>query len=192
MMPTNYQQSQAFLTAHAGIAMLPLGRVALRCNLSIRQIDQFVKLRIGGNLVSHLPYLAGIFDGEGCVHFRFDKRAGHWKSMLSISNTDRRPLELAKTIFGGSISGSEKIGSNYIVFSWNVTGKRSERAAHRLLPYSLVKREQLELYLIARATIGTDFQRVSQETKETREVCAERIRLLKSPVVGKRSVLSAQ
>jgi hypothetical protein len=125
-----------------------------------------------------LSYLAGLFDGEGCVHFRFSSKNQRWVCYLSISNTDRRALEAARDYFGGEIYGSPKKGSNYIVWQWNITGAGSELAARKLIRRSIIKREQLQVYLEARATYANG-SRLSEKTWKTRKACAKKIQLLR-------------
>lgn len=125
-----------------------------------------------------LAYIAGFFDGEGCVHFRCGPE-GDWHSYLSISNTAREPLEIAQELFGGQIYGSPKKGSNYIVWQWNVAGSEAEHCATKLMPFCIVKREQLRSFLHGRKTFAVG-KRISPESRAIREACAARIRVLRS------------
>jgi len=125
--------------------------------------------------------IACLFDGEGCVHFR--RHGTQWANQLTICNTVKAPLDLAKEIFGGSVCGSRKKGSNYIVWQWTVTGVKAEKAAQRLEPHCLIKREQLRVFLEARTTFRPDGSapRLSAEYREKREACAAKLSMLRLP-----------
>jgi hypothetical protein len=56
-----------------------------------------------------LIWAAGFFDGEGCVGIYPGRQAGRvrWRLCLSVVQKDRRPLDLMRERFGGSISRKE-------------------------------------------------------------------------------------
>jgi hypothetical protein len=85
-------------------------------------------------------YLAGLFDGEGCV---------------TVSNGPRRPGNIIvklglvyETIphalqrdFGGSITIQNRKPGRKLLYSWNVTGKRAARFLTLVLPWLRIKRQ---------------------------------------------------
>lgn len=107
---------------------------------------------------TEIAYLAGLFDGEGCVKAYMGNSASK-NSMslkLSMSNSDPEPLELACELFGGSlrcIHLSKRNSKWSDSWCWDVCGKKAEDFARAILPYSLVKKYQLSLFLELRSTL---------------------------------------
>lgn len=91
-----------------------------------------------------LDYFGGLFDGEGSVTIthRFKDNSEQFYVALSLSNTDIRVLELLKEIAGGSIH-TQKLGVNYINYNWYVSHKSARAAIDLLLPYTIIKTEEL-------------------------------------------------
>ncbi len=98
-------------------------------------------------------YLAGLFDGEGCVTVsivtrKSDTRGGKKGSRimnlsLRIANNDPRVLLWLENNFGGRVS-QHGIRDSWV---WIVQGELSVVAAQNLLRYSRMKGDQLERYI---------------------------------------------
>jgi hypothetical protein len=89
-------------------------------------------------------YFAGFFDGEGCVAIY--KR----KYVVSLTNTDIRPLKEAQSIWGGFLSTQEAIGRKGAIrdlWRWQIYGHSARRFLEDILPYVRVKKEQIDVYL---------------------------------------------
>lgn len=92
-----------------------------------------------------LAYLAGFFDGEGCINiskYRRNDRNNHKEySFLRIqaSNLDITPLNLFKNTFGcGSFHQDKRSGC----WAWASTSTvKNKEVLRMLLPFLLVKRE---------------------------------------------------
>jgi hypothetical protein len=59
------------------------------------------------NAEQRLAYLAGFFDGEGCVYIlrcRRPRGYNYYYLEVSISNSMPEPLYLAQSLFGGTIT----------------------------------------------------------------------------------------
>jgi hypothetical protein len=107
-------------------------------------------------------YAAGVFDGEGCVEVYRNKTG--YSMCLTVANDDLRLLRFLAENFGGTIKMRGRHGR------WYVRGEDSERFAIAILPFSIVKKEQLELYLELRDTCQLDYhrQRFSPKVAEYR------------------------
>ncbi|CAE7030805.1 unnamed protein product [Symbiodinium natans] len=92
--------------------------------------------------VQLLRYLAGFFDGDGCVR-------GHRTSVeLSVgqSSSNAAILVLFLKTFGGAVYVHSKgRGIRRPALRWSITGKAAQQAAARLAEETVVKRRQLEL-----------------------------------------------
>jgi len=99
-----------------------------------------------------LAYMAGIFDGEGCVGIKKYKPTGKQRTTcyflyLDMGMTYREIPELFKSVFGGSLR-EERVLRKRSMWRWNATGKTHLAAIlGALIPYLRVKREQALLAL---------------------------------------------
>ena len=50
-----------------------------------------------------LAYVAGLFDGEGCVNFTVAGKQRYWVIRVMIRNTDRDLIQYLQSMFGGRI-----------------------------------------------------------------------------------------
>jgi len=93
--------------------------------------------------VSESAYFAGHFDGEGCVTIRADNE--RFKLQITVQCCYLPVLELYKRFYGGSIRPSSCC-TNKKMWKWNLCGYYAGlRFIDTILPYSLEKKEQLEL-----------------------------------------------
>jgi LAGLIDADG endonuclease len=110
-----------------------------------------------------LAYLAGFFDGEGCVYILQQRRAGppaQFSLEISFTGSDVVPLELAQVCFGGQISRSQDPRlDRKPVHRLRVRSKQAAAALEAMLPYLLVK--------ATRARIAVEFQRATSAPRTT-------------------------
>ena len=109
-----------------------------------------------------LAYAAGFFDGEGCVLVSRHKNKfslggfNHHLSM-TIAQQDRRPLELLCQAFGGTYERSgwrydengnvlDK-GRDRGVLRWKLVGRKAMEFLAAIEPYSVVKKDQINVAL---------------------------------------------
>ena len=144
---------------------------------------------------SDLAYLAGFFDGEGCVAAYVLKRPPTAKSRavrgtrlyVTAANTDRRPLDRFAERFGGAVYVSDKGGTRTDGFNrresfvWMLWGKAAQAALAEMLPFLVVKKAQAEeAMLIVMVNRGSNR---GAEVRALDENIAARIKMLKKQVV---------
>lgn len=85
-----------------------------------------------------LAYIAGFFDGEGCISVHFAS-AEHKNTILRASITQNvpEPLEMIQELFGGSLCRTNKKA-----IQLSINGKKAHIFLETILPYLTVKREQ--------------------------------------------------
>lgn len=95
-------------------------------------------------------YLAGLFDGEGCVGYY--KRGSHkgvpyHSASVHICMTDSRPVKWVMEKVGhGNISFSIKSGNRHNVYSWQLSHQSHVREfLLAIRPYLLLKADQVDL-----------------------------------------------
>jgi hypothetical protein len=99
-----------------------------------------------------LAYLAGLFDGEGCVMIAKKKTRGVSPSFglnVSLSNTDGRVTQLLKQRFGGYVKYAPDRRPNHrACYFWCLSGARMGAAfLQSIRPYTVIKSEQIDLAL---------------------------------------------
>lgn len=109
---------------------------------------------------AELAYLAGFFDGEGCVtisrpqNSKVQGRMYAQSLRISATNTDPRPIERFIAAFGGlkqvksytSQRYRKKDGTPFsAAYVWIATGTPAAQILRSLLPFLLVKKAQAEL-----------------------------------------------
>jgi len=100
---------------------------------------------------AELAYLAGFFDGEGCVSIILNSKSGALTLTVSISQLDPRPLILCQKRFGGSLHRERDHRGFRTRVSWQTSSRLALAALEQLRPYLIVKGEE--------ADIGISYQR---------------------------------
>lgn len=106
---------------------------------------------------SLLHYLAGFFDGEGCVTVIRERKAvrngevrDYFYPAVSVAQIDRAPLRLFQQAFGGSIVVAGKAGEGVRqrdCYVWRPFRAATGDVLATLAPLLIVKRWQAELGL---------------------------------------------
>ena len=91
-----------------------------------------------------VEYWAGFFDGEGCVGVQTSP-AGFTYIHLSVTQMDKKPLELLKAAYGGYITVNKRHGNGRArTWKW---GSNSSQAIRCFLadigPFLIVKAEEV-------------------------------------------------
>ena len=90
-------------------------------------------------------YLAGYFDGEGCVYIT--SKISRHRLEVSITSTDVAPLKLLKDIYGGFLCSRGPRDGNKNQWNWQLRDQRAGKFIEDILPYSIIKAPQLHLGL---------------------------------------------
>lgn len=89
-----------------------------------------------------LPYVAGFFDGEGCIALT-RHRSGQFQFNISLSQKHREVLDRVQETFGGSVYAM-RLGEYY---QWRIGGWKAHGVLVQLMPWLIVKRSQAEVIL---------------------------------------------
>lgn len=104
---------------------------------------------------AELAYFAGLIDGEGSFVLHHRRGSHVFACQLQIGNTDVRMLEWVRERFGGSITLERRNNSKHKpVWRWVSNANTLSDAITALLPYLIVKKDQAELILAYRRTLG--------------------------------------
>lgn len=96
-------------------------------------------------------WMAGFFDGEGCVSVGRARRvvksmrrpSWSYALQLAVAQRHREPLQRFMDLFGGNIYAYRVKGVEY--WRWSVSSHRAQAALEKLLPYLLNKRPIAEV-----------------------------------------------
>src|SRR3990167_818072 len=109
------------------------------------------------NMNTSKEYLAGLFDGEGCVWI--SKNIWHKSSTgkftnpvyslnCSINMTHKGIIENLHNSFGGCFNAHNHKNINHAtLYSWIIASRKAKSFLELILPYTIVKREQIVLGL---------------------------------------------
>ncbi len=141
-----------------------------------------------------IAYAAGFFDGEGCVQL-YMRPSGRDRNCLrcslSAAGSDGRPLYWLVERWGGTVKwdASEKriTTGRRPIGNWHIFGNQAEVFARDVLPYLIVKREQMDLWLEARALLQhkgwkkgqAHSTRITEPQREMRQDLVDRVKALK-------------
>lgn len=128
-------------------------------------------------------YLAGLFDGEGCLKVSWarslekKKRSVTWSLTLDICNTYYPVIEWVQSVFGGSIYSQERRGKesgHRRRFHWSIwDSSRVSNLLSGMLPYLKIKKHQSEIAIKFLATkrpkVGRKPAKLTEEEIATRE-----------------------
>lgn len=101
-----------------------------------------------------LAWVAGFFDGEGCVTVTRHKTVGGYNHRLfvSITQQDNRALIKVKERFGGGLvldknRGNIPVEKRHVVWRWRATSHVAYEFLHVIAPYCMVKDKQVAIAL---------------------------------------------
>jgi len=119
-----------------------------------------------------LHYLAGVFDGEGCISVSIQKKNTCLLS-VTVAMTDRQAIDLFYDVFGGSFvykSDSRKKGKSRNVFTWRIYNAEAAAALRVFASRCRVKQNvaQKALMLAGRFSPNAAGAAVSLEEKKAR------------------------
>jgi hypothetical protein len=97
-----------------------------------------------------LAYMAGFFDGEGCISLiPRTSRGNRYRVQISISNTNEWIIQWFRFNFGGSVAFEDRREENpnwKDTWRWTITsGRQALRFLQAISPYLILKKPQAEL-----------------------------------------------
>jgi hypothetical protein len=142
-----------------------------------------------------LDYLAGFFDGEGCINISRGNGTSYYLLQVQVSNTRREVLDAFQDRFGGSIVKQLRNGNHKDIYIWKVEAAKAESFLIEMSSRLVLKRKQAELalefrsffkgkYAMPRGHLVNDHSEKIAWILASREICYEEMgRLNKRGVV---------
>lgn len=94
---------------------------------------------------TELAYLAGFFDGEGCVSIVRNSKTNNLTLTVSISQLNPLPLFLCQRRFGGSIHRERGTRGFRNRVSWQTASRLAVAALKAMRPYLMVKADEADV-----------------------------------------------
>lgn len=94
-------------------------------------------------------YVAGLFDGEGYVTIDVSThRSGrkYHRVIVSIANTDRRPLDKLLSQYGGFLTNQPSKGKR--AWRWSTSNKTAIEFLKNIYPHLIIKKEQASVAIL--------------------------------------------
>ena len=138
-------------------------------------------------------YLAGLFDGEGCVSMSLTK-SGYMAVTVKVSMCDRAPVAALFSRFGGELSdGKQTTSHGRPIFSWAIYNGDAVEALELFSATCLVKNVVAQAALPCAKSMAENKVRgvLSQAEKAARITAAQIIASINKPV-GHRRVLDPE
>ncbi|HEY1197289.1 MAG TPA: hypothetical protein VGG32_00995 [Thermoplasmata archaeon] len=96
---------------------------------------------------TEIAYLAGLFDGEGCLMIRVG-RGRYYDVIGDITSVDEAPIRWLEQVTGvGHVQHNIPRNGNRPWYNWRVSTRQLEPLLRAMLPYLIIKRERAELAL---------------------------------------------
>jgi hypothetical protein len=115
--------------------------------------------------IAHTAYAAGLFDGEGSVQVYYGNNSPNGiGTKLVVAMMDPKPIYFLQGNFGGSVREQWQKGRPKPVYFWSVAGEESVNFAELILPYTISKYRQLELYLSLRKLVLVRGRRITDKS----------------------------
>ena len=115
---------------------------------------------------TEIAWLAGLFDGEGCVWSRWPKRAN---VLTEIKMTHKKTVERVNELFPGRmVSGNLSRGAfgKKDQWRWSLDTLGTKKFLTLILPYLVTKKEEAKIVLLL----------CEQPSREARDVLAARLK----------------
>ena len=105
-----------------------------------------IKIKSGKNTITNdVAYIAGFFDGEGCVRIKRANQGGNsYYITTTITNSNKQILEYIMGIFGGKVREAEK-KANKVIYHYELTCAEAVDMLKTLLGFLREKKKQAEL-----------------------------------------------
>lgn len=137
-----------------------------------------MKIIKGRNTITtEIAYIAGFFDGEGCVRIKKANQGGNSYYLIAhITNTNPVILKKVQDLFGGNTRLQEK-GRNKPIYNWYITSSEANDFLKTLQPFLIEKKSQAEL--------GIKFHENKEKmTPKEKEKSYQKMRDMKLEIIG--------
>lgn len=121
-------------------------------------------------ITSKIAYIAGFFDGEGCVRIKEANQGGNSFYVIAhITNSNQKILMEIQDLFGGAIRVQER-SPNKTIYNWSLSSSEAVDFLQTLSPFL---KEKLEQALLAIKFHNQKGELTGEEKKSWARVMSE-------------------
>ena len=120
-----------------------------------------------------LFYLAGFFDGEGCIGLENVKALKAHKLQIQVDNIHKDQLLMFKKLFGGSmylVLRNKYNPNHHDIWCWKLADRKAEYFLKTISPYLITKKKQaliaLEYRKLDKLSNIPNIKQMNNETKD--------------------------
>ena len=127
-------------------------------------------------------WLAGFFDGEGCLTILRSKRHAHFTPQATFTNTDLRVLQLIQASYGGTIHARNNPKQWNEAYSLTFSGTQETRRILLILqPFLVLKKAEADFFLTEWTDVvnGRQGKPVTDEVLQVRESIKQQLSAMK-------------
>ena len=127
-----------------------------------------------------LEWLAGYFDGEGCITLTADNRHGKAPCLrVKVCTADRECIDAFVAQFGGNVHTRKvpplgRLASRRRMFDWSQSGSKAQDVLRQLLPFLRSDKKQLA-ELVLQCSFKVTGVRLSEEEYNLRQVIRQQV-----------------
>lgn len=125
-----------------------------------------------------LAYMAGFFDGEGCICI--GKGKGGLGLVCSVVQCNEWILQLFKMSFGGNVRLRQPYKpERYRTFSWSICSKKAMAFLRVIQPYLMLKRAEAEVaiqFQMAKGRSGRHLTEGQKAVEETQRILVKNLK----------------
>lgn len=130
-------------------------------------------------------YIAGFFDGEGCINIHKGKIYGksinpHHRLVIRLANTNKEIVDYFYNLFRGYKRTNYNLrGNERICFYWSLASQKAANFLKLMLPYFRLKQEQAAVAIEFQSRFAYTGKPVSLAELEIRDGYAKKLSILK-------------
>ncbi len=124
-----------------------------------------------------LAYIAGFFDGEGCVHIGGRRQNTSYNLEVNISNTDEDILLWLQSIYGGYLKTVKKAKEHHIqCYNWRLASNQAVVFLDSIYPFLILKKHQADGAIAFQSLKGPKGEKQSPILKDAERFIYESLR----------------
>lgn len=128
-------------------------------------------------ITTKIAYIAGFFDGEGCIRIKKANQKGHsYYLWVAITNSNKQILEEVMELFGGKVRLAER-SVNKRIYHYLITASEAYDFLMILTPFLKEKKAQAQFAM-------TFHRRKGKMLPESRRIDYEKMMRMKREIIG--------
>jgi len=142
--------------------------------MGLQRIPSYYEPVLPNLCESEIAYLAGLFDGEGCIHIAKNKprpkgKNPYHKLMICIANTNKEIINYLYNTFGGRVNNNIPRKNEQPCQSWFFYSQYAKVFLKMIFPFLRIKRKQAKIAIVFQDSIKYGCTELTEEILQKRE-----------------------